>query len=560
MSLSGTGLSGLLSAQRALEVVGHNVANASTPGYSRQRVELATGRPQSAVGAGQIGTGVKVAAIRRTVDEFLAGRVQGAESQLGAAETFASGVGEFEEMWHHGGETLGASMTALANAAEELAARPDDVVLRTQFLDQAQDLARRVRGLAEDTTQLRSDLGRSVAVDLDEANGLVQEVKALSLDIRSLQVSGQAPNDLVDRREVAIRALSRLVGAEASENGSGGVVLRVGGRVLLSGQNAETLSATQNADGIAVVRLGDEVVDLDGGQVLGVQQAQASGLSADADLDSLARSVMQAVNRANAAGVPASGPYTLLQSGWPVADHNGNGILTEGPLAVSGLPFVPSATTLQVSVTDPGGVRTTTPVSFDPATGSLDDLAAALDAVPFLNATASSGGILTLGAAPGYAFDFADLSGGDPDPGGLLASLGFGAVFQGQNAASMEVAATSPTDLALGWTASPGDGRNATRIASALSEGSALLEGATPSGFLGGIVSQQGLVARRANSSLESSGATLDALEDRIQSVSGVSLEEEVADLLKFQQAFQASARFLQVVNDISTTLMGIVN
>ena len=560
MSLAGAGLSGLLSAQRALEVVGHNVANASTPGYSRQRVELTTARPQSGVGAGQIGTGVKVAAIRRTVDQFLAGRVQGAESQLGTAETFASGVGEFEEMWHQGGETIGASMTALANAAEELAARPDDVVLRTQFIDQAQDLARRVRGLAEDTVQLRSDLGQSVAVDLDEANGLVQEVKALSLDIRSIEVSGQAPNDLIDRRQLAIRALSRLVGAEASENGSGGTVLRVGGRILLSGQNAETLSATQDGNGIAVVRLGDEVVELEGGQVLGVQQAQAAGLAAEGELDRLAQSVMQAVNRANAAGVPASGPYALLQSAFPVVDHNGNGISTDGPLALSGLPFAPSATTLQVSVTDPGGVRTTTPIAFDPATGSLDDLAAALDTVPFLNVSTSSSGILSLGAAPGYGFDFADLSGGDPDPGGLLASLGFGAVFKGHDAASMDVALASPGDLALGWTASPGDGRNATRIASALSDGSALLEGATPSGFLGGIISQQGLVARRANSSLESSGATLDALEDRIQSVSGVSLEEEVADMLKFQQAFQASARFLQVINDVSTTLLGIVN
>ena len=283
-------------------------------------------------------------------------------------------------------------------------------------------------------------------------------------------------------------------------------------------------------------------------------------MAAEGELDRLAQSVMQAVNRANAAGVPASGPYALLQSAFPVVDHNGNGISTDGPLALSGLPFAPSATTLQVSVTDPGGVRTTTPIAFDPATGSLDDLAAALDTVPFLNVSTSSSGILSLGAAPGYGFDFADLSGGDPDPGGLLASLGFGAVFKGHDAASMDVALASPGDLALGWTASPGDGRNATRIASALSDGSALLEGATPSGFLGGIISQQGLVARRANSSLESSGATLDALEDRIQSVSGVSLEEEVADMLKFQQAFQASARFLQVINDVSTTLLGIVN
>lgn len=560
MSLSGTGLSGLLSAQRALEVVGHNVANASTPGYSRQRVELSTRRPQSAVGAGQIGTGVQITAIRRTVDAFLAGRVHGAEARLGDATTFAAGVGEFEEMWQNGAETLGASMTALANAAEELAARPDDAVLRTQFLDQAQDLARRVRTMAEDAAQLRSDLGQSVAVDLDEANGLVEDVKSLSMEIRALEVSGQSPNDLVDRREVAIRALSRLVGAEASDNGSGGIALRVGGRILLSGQNSELLSASQDAQGVAVVRLGDETVQLEGGQVLGVQRAQAAGLSSEADLDALARSLMREVNRANAAGVPASGPYTFLESGWPTADHNGNGVLTEGPLAQSGLPFTPGATTLQVSVTNPGGARTTTPLSFDPATGSLDDLAAALDAVPFLNAAAGTDGILRLSAAPGYAFDFADTSGGDPDPGGLLASLGFGAVFQGRGASDIDVAVSSPDALALGWTASPGDGRNATRIAAALSEGSASLGGATPSGFLGGIVSEQGLAARRANSSLESSGATLDALEDRIASVSGVSLEEEVADMLKFQQAFQASARFLQVVNEVSTTLLGIVN
>lgn len=560
MTLNGSSaLSGLLSAQRALEVVGHNVANAATPGYSRQRVDLQTRRPQSVVGAGQIGTGVKVAAVRRTVDQFLQGRLQGAEGRLGVAETFASGVGEFEEMWQQGGETLGASMTNLANAAEELAARPDDAVLRSQFLDQAQDLARRVRDLAGETSELRQDLGQSIQVDLDEANSLVEEVKSLNLEIRGLEVGGQSPNDLLDRRTIAVRALGRLIGAEASQSSTGGMTLRVGGRVLLSGQNPELLSASIDSQGLSSVKVGDAIVQLDGGQVLGIQRAQASGLASEGELDTLARGVIQLVNRANAAGVPATGPHTFLESAWPTQDVNGNGILTDDPLATSGLSYPASATTLQLSVTDPTGTRTTTALAFDPASGSLTDLATALDAVPFINAIASPEGTLRVSAAAGYGFDFADPSGGDPDPGGLLASLGIGAVFEGNDAASMEVAIGDPDDLALGWTASPGDGRNATRIASALSSRSSLLGDTSPSGFLGGIVTQQGLVARRANDSQGSSGATLDALEARNESVSGVSLEEEVADLLKFQQAFKASARYLQVINEVSDSLLGIL-
>ncbi|MBL4850139.1 MAG: flagellar hook-associated protein FlgK [Planctomycetes bacterium] len=559
MGLSGSSaLSGLLTAQRALEVVGHNVANASTPGYSRQRVELSTRRPQSATGAGQLGTGVQIVAIRRSVDMFLEGRLQEAESRLGVSASSALGVGELEEIWGRAGQQISDTLTAITNVAEEIAARPDDPILRTQFIGHAEDLARRIRTLASDVIQVRSDLSKVVEADVGEANSLVAEVKALNLEIRGLEISGQTPNDLLDRRAIAVRALGRLVGAESKESPSGEVSLRVAGRILLSGQDAETLSASNDAQGMTQLHVGGLLTTLEGGSVLGSQRAQSAALDSEGRLDTLARGMIEVLNRANSVGVPASGPMTSLASGWPTVDVNGSGSPNDDPLASAGLPFVPGATTIQVNVTDPAGVRTTTAVSFDPATGTLADLASALGASPFLNASADPGGILRLSAVAGYAFDFAD-PGGDPDPGGLLAALGLGAVLGGDGATDITLVLGSESDLALGWTPAPGDGRNATRIAAALSGVAAQLGDETPVAFLAGIVTRQGLVARRANADEDSSGASLDALEARNQSVSGVSLEEEVADLLKFQQAFEASARYLSVINEISDTLLRLV-
>src|SRR5690606_38601301 len=84
-----TGVSGLRAAQRALDVISHNIANAATPGYSRQRVELATRQPE-AFGNGFIGSGVAVSTITRSYDDLLATQFRGAASSLSHMETFAS--------------------------------------------------------------------------------------------------------------------------------------------------------------------------------------------------------------------------------------------------------------------------------------------------------------------------------------------------------------------------------------------------------------------------------------------------------------------------------------
>lgn len=557
------GLSGLRAAQRGLEVVGHNLANATTPGYSRQSVELRAARPEDRAGTGQVGTGVQVVAVRRAVDQLLQGRLMEAEGQAGLASTAAGRLSELESLLGRTDEgSLGALLSRFFAGAAAVAASPDDPTSRAGFVSDLRALASGLSGARAAVEATRVDIGSELGQRVADLQGALREVAALDQGIVAAKASGQNPNDLLDRRDVLLRDLSRQAGVRAIERDNGAVTLTLGGEVLLSSGKVAELGATTGADGRTQVTVNGRAVDLTAGELAGLQRAQDTALDLRGRLHELARGLILELNRIDSTGVPPGGPRSSLLSTLAVKDQNGTGDPRDDPLVNAGLPIPPGAgpTTLYVNVTDLAtGARTETRISFDPRTGTLGDLAAALSGVSGVTATAGSDGRLTIVAGPGQGIDFADHSGaGGSDQQGVLAALGFGQLLTGSGAADIGVAA-GVTGFAAGLGPGAGDGRNAARLAGlervalpALG-GLSLMQGAAD------LVAESGRASRDAQGLQRATDQALSLLEERRQSASGVSLEDEAADMLRFERAFQASSRYLQVLDGLAEELLGLV-
>ncbi|RMG16449.1 MAG: flagellar hook-associated protein FlgK [Planctomycetota bacterium] len=557
------GLSALAAAQRGLEVVGHNMANAATPGYARQRVELAEARPESRQVGGQVGTGVRVLSVRRVVDRFAVERLRDATASAGYDAALASRLGELERLVADPSEAgLTASAGRFFAAAAELAARPDDSSTRLVFAAEADLLTERLRAVAGGLDGFVADVHAEVEAGVEEVRGLLERVAAVDAAIKEARVAGQQPNDLLDERDRLVSDLAERIGAQASEQTDGSLTVTAGGKLLLSSGRARPLGVEQAADGSSRIAVAGEPLS-PGGRLGGLSAAQEEAGGLRADLDEFARGLMLAANGVHATGVPLGGPYTSLQSTVPVQDVNGSGSPLDDPLVAAGLPFPPGASEIVVNVTDfATGSITTTRVGFDPSRQGLGDLAAALDGVAGLRASAGADGILRLDADPGMGFDFAPRAGGSADAGGVLAGLGVGALFAGTGAADVRVAdavAADPSALAAGLSAGAGDGRNAARLAELQGQPLEALQGRSPQESVARMLGRVGAAARRARALSEGSELARGSLERAREEVSGVSVEEEVGAMIQYQRSFQAAARYLQVLHDLAGELMQMV-
>jgi flagellar hook-associated protein 1 FlgK len=232
-------------------------------------------------------------------------------------------------------------------------------------------------------------------------------------------------------------------------------------------------------------------------------------------------------------------------------------------LNAAGLTPTPVAGTLTLGVFDStGNFVSQGSVAVNPATQSLNALAAAIDALPNVDASVS-GGRLTISATAG-----ANRIAIGSDSSDVLVGLGVNAFFTGNSASTIAVSSTlvanpnlvaaARADLTNG-VVSPGDGRNAQALF-ALGRGNILAGNTqTAAGFLGTLGGVLGTVARSASARADTLGTSLAATENARQSVAGVNLDEELADMVRFQHAYEASAKFVQIIDGMIGTLLDIV-
>ena len=209
-ALQNIGLSALLSYQRALQVTSHNIANASTPGYSRQSVSLASVQGQ-VLPVGSLGAGVSVSQIRRSFDQLLYTQLIDTNSGLAQSRVMSNLTELLDNYLGADGFDLSTSINQLSASLDGLATDPTSTAARTQVLSDARALVDRFNVLNSRLEDVRTDVNGTLQAQTREINQLTEQIADLNVRISQRPASDAQPLDLLDQRDEAVRRLSELV-------------------------------------------------------------------------------------------------------------------------------------------------------------------------------------------------------------------------------------------------------------------------------------------------------------------------------------------------------------
>jgi len=305
-------LQSLLAQQGALEVTSNNIANANTPGYSRQ-TPVFEEEPPIVDGSLVFGQGVslqQVQSIRDNVLNLQLNQATGTQSQL---DSFLGGMNQVATIFN---ETQGAGLqnviSQFYNSFQQLSANPTDVTLRQAVLTAGQNLATAFNQTSASLGQIRTSLDQSVVQGVSQVNQLTSQIAALNPQIAAAQAAGQSTGSLVDQRNQLISQLSGLVDTSITDAGNGNVTvstadgtpLVVGNQSFALTTQLDTKTGTQH-----VFSQGTDITDsIQSGELGGLIQARDQGVAqAQTNLDNLAAGLISSTNTQHAKGFDLSG-------------------------------------------------------------------------------------------------------------------------------------------------------------------------------------------------------------------------------------------------------------
>ena len=647
MAIFGIGLSALNAAQAGIATTTNNIANASTPGYSRQQIIQAQ-MPSQNTGSGFFGQGVNVTTVQRQYDQFLSAQVLAAQTQSSNLNTQ---LGLSQQITNLLGDASGGLTPTLQDfftAVNGVANAPQSVPARQAMIGSAQTLVNRFQSLSQNLNQTRDGLNGQISSSVTSINSYAKQIAALNDQIVQAQANdpNRQPNALLDQRDQLVNQLSQEIRVSTIKQSDGAMNVFIGnGQSLVIGSQTMSLQAVPsitdptamevayftngtltripqnllqggnlgayisfrqtvldpaiNALGRIAMGFADTFnqqqqkgIDLNGvlgtsmftsavprvaastnnvgNGVLAATVNSTSALNAHDYLvqfdgtnynvlDTSNNSVVQSISAADpqlATGKVVTGTGITLQfTPGTVASFAGDSFLVR--------PTADGASSIALNFTDPAKIAASSPVVSNApianlGSGAISSASVAgglpLNAnlqdtvtVNFLDATHFTVTDNTLGTtlvgAPGTLYN--------PAAGATLTFNGWTTKISGAPAAGDTFTVAQSTNATA-------DGSNILQMA-ALQTANTLANNTTSyQGAYGQLISQVGTQTRELDVTSKAQASLLDQVTKSQQSVSGVNLDEEAANLLRYQQAYQAAAKAMQIANTMFDTILNL--
>ncbi|MCQ6277134.1 flagellar hook-associated protein FlgK [Bacillus sp. V3B] len=539
--------------QAALLTLGHNIANANTPGYTRQRVNIkpteafpsaSLNRPQI---PGQIGTGVQVGDVQRIRDSFVDMQYRTETSKLGYWEARAEQLSQMESIMNEPSETgLAHTIDQFWNSLQDLAAQPQNNGARRVVKQRGIALADTFSYIYSSLQSVQKNYRNEMNVSEQNINSILRQVNQVNKQIGSLEPHGYMPNDLYDERDRLIDELSTMVSVKIEAKPSGG----------LSSQNAEGLyniylatpqgEVLKDANNNAI-----KLIDSETGSANGFHIQYEDRL----DLDSPVAEIKFFQLKNNETGFEGLTQIEADDSGSPIYQLNDlSQFNTNGRLRgyIEGYGYK--------STVD--GVETDA--------GLYNEMLADLDVMAYTFASKFNE-VHQSGWSP------IEIRTGTRDPQDFFSFNGLGLTAENPKGAAANIqlsdrilsdvdhiaAAEGPEDVDSDDTAFIGNGSNAQTLAEVkdmvLPYGGNLTNVQT---FYQGMIGTLGDNASEANRMSEVAGVLKESVEQNRLSISSVSLDEEMNDMIKFQHGYNAAARNITLIDEMLDTIinrMGLV-
>lgn len=451
-SLFGTlaiAVGGLMAEQGALDATTNNVANANTPGFSRQRPVMVASDPVT-VGSLTYGSGVTLEKLESLRDPILELRIQDETQQQGKLDAFESSMNQVQVMFTSSTGDIGTQLSNFFSSLNALSTSPAALSLRQAVLTSAGNLAGSFRNAADNLTKQRQNIDLDVSQSVQQVNTLTSQIAILNTQITSMENVHRDASTFIDQRGVLINQLASLIDVSSIASDQGLELTTSNGTALVAGGQSFALEVQTNASGVQhIFSQGSDITGaLGGGKISGLLQVRDQKIpTLLSNLDTLAAGLVSAVNAAQAGGFDLNG-------------DPGTNLFVAPPVGAVG-----AASSIAVQLTDPALIA----ASSDGSAGSNGNI----------------------------------------------------------------VALTSIHDQTI-------------------------ISGQTPTNYYANLVFGVGSDVSNASAELQASQLILGQLKDERSSISGVSLDEEAANLIQYQRAYEAAARIVSTVNDILDTTINL--
>ena len=551
-----TALRGILAHQAALNTVGHNIANASTDGYSRQGVPLSASTPigmpglSSIPSLGVIGTGVDTSPITRSRNQFLDFQFRAQNKQLGFFEEVRNTLRQVDAVFGEPADTaMGGLMQTFADSFQDIQNVPEDPATRTANVEAGENLAFLIRHSYDELVRMQSDL------DIRVTNSITVQIASLNAQAAVGAGANTPANDILDKRDFLLDRLSKIVGTNVTYRADGMVDVQVNNLHLVSGVQTYSLSTTTNVTTTfldIVYSPNSTTIVPTSGTLGGLLQARdtdiggvATGKGILTRLNNLASNMITEVNKIHRGGfgiettgaknvtnvtsvLGSTGVYTIT------SDGSGNLSATHTPTGGS------ASATVTGAITAGGTNSTLIPGITLSAPSALSRLAGST------TITVTDGLVVAAGA--------------------ITVSIVYTPVGGTASAAVTKsyVAGAANTNFITGLTITMDAASNLTNGGVDFvttgnnffddilqTAGVAALGSVSFTEYHQSTIAALGSDTRASTISTENQEDFLSLIETSRQSVSGVSIDEETANIIRFQLAFEGSARLMTAIDEM---------
>ena len=299
--------------QKSIEIVGNNIANVNTEGYSRQSAEL-TPFPSLHFGDFFVGQGVRISNIRRDHDVFLQAQIEDKYVDLGFANGQARSLSELERIFNVSEENISTEIDRFFDSWQQLSTDPGDPVLRDMVIHRGNLLASNFNQMAADLDTVVNNINDEIQSKVAGLNNVIGEIAELNDRIYNIEIRGQQANSDRDRRDLLVKQLAGSLGASTYLDKAGMVNVQLpGGLPIVQGNMPMRLETVANGSSIdMLLHIGGTARNLDtntlGGEMLGLFTMRDEFIpSVQEDIDRLAWEVSNQVNVQHSAGAGLDG-------------------------------------------------------------------------------------------------------------------------------------------------------------------------------------------------------------------------------------------------------------
>ena len=466
--------------QKSIEIIGNNISNVNTEGYSRQTADL-TPYPSMNFGGFFVGQGVTVSNVSRDHDTFVTNMLQDKSSEFGLQNGQTNALAELERIFSIGEENISTEINRFFDSWQELSANPSGLVERDIVIQRGELLAEKFNGSINDLNKVKDNINDSLLSKIDDINSKIKEIAELNQTVFTIEIQGQTANSTRDRRDMLAKELSTSLGVDTYYDTKGMMAVQLpGGLPLVQGNLAMEIEGVKDGSDVdLVLHAGGTTRPLGlnslGGEFNGLVNIRDQFIpSIKDDLDRLAYEIIESVNLAHGGnptfGNPLGGP-----GGAGLDSSTGVDFFTPAsplPPPPASDPWKDAARNMSVSITDSNQV--------------------AAAAVP------------------------------------------------------------TPPD-----TVAPGDNRNALFISN-IGENHLIDDIDNFGAYYGKLTAQVGIESKQNTLALGGAEDAMIQLQNLRDGLAGVSLDEEMINLIQYQRGFESSAKFLATIDEMMVSLVNL--